>query len=81
MLLIVIVIWHMLVNAILEWSDGGILAPFFMSGAMERSGKNRKEWSEKWSSLQKYWSVHNPASNNDDEIRCSQPKVHYLVQS
>ena len=47
-------------NVIPEWSDGGIFSPsFLMSGAMERTGKNPKEWSGKWSSLQKYWSVHN----------------------
>ena len=31
---------------------------------MERSGKNPKEWSEKWSSLQKFWSVHNPENEH-----------------
>ena len=38
--MLLIVIWHMLANAILEWSEGGISIPsFLMSGALEGSGK------------------------------------------
>ena len=45
----------------MERREGGIFTPsFFMSGAMERSGKDLKEGSEKRSSLLKKWSFYKP---------------------